>query len=214
MNKRITELDSYGQYVFVTDEDNNLYVWSAYGNDRATVNPTLFDKDEAVELLYGVVNNETRKQFYKESSIVYKNGKFYELSSNGVTEVERNYSQHYIGGIGKITEIVGEYEFKTDEDIIYRLIPTGVDTYSIEETTTVTDFTTATPDEPVQIDGVTIKKQVKHKALDNKGNLYVWDTNTGLDKEVTGYVNLTDEHFSVDPVYNQGDGWVVIKGSN
>ena len=214
MNKRITELDSYGQYVFVTDEDNNLYVWSAYGNDRATVNPTLFDKDEAVELLYGVVNNETRKQFYKESSIVYKNGKYYELSSNGVTEVERDYSKHYIGGIGKITEIVGEYEFKTELGTIYRLIPTGVDTYSIEETTTVTDFSTATPDEPVQIDGVTIKKQVKHKALDNKGNLYVWDTNTGLDKEVTGYVNLTDEHFSVDPVYNQGDGWVVIKGSN
>ena len=218
--KTITSIEKNGNYIFVTDSENNLYMWATtLSNTRIGTTPALFDKDDALVTLYGEANNENRKKYCTESELFYKDGEFYRVAKTGITHVSEDdadiaFTANYFDGIGKITEVVGEYEFKTDEDKIYRIVLNDVNTYAIEETSLPTEFSTATPETSIEIEGVTIKKQVKHKALDNNGNLYVWDVNTGINKEINGYLNLTGERYVIDPIYNHGDGWVVIKGSN
>lgn len=228
----------HDQTFIATDSEDNLYIW---GNMVQSKRPLKFDMfDEQVMEVYGVVNNDTRKQFIRlvHDSLEIKNEwlstlynsrkleTLVEVEGRGIyrikiTSVVRNesvaiecsrvsYSDSYLGGMGELTEVVGENEVKTSTGIIYRLIPTGVDTFATSITDTPTEFVTDHSTEPITIEGANIIKQTPHKALDDKGNLYVWDTYTGLGKDTDGVVSINEEQYSVEPIYSNTNGWMVI----
>lgn len=206
---------SWGGVILGITTDNEAYYIKGYWSDKSP--RSLSYNDSSVSTVYGAdnVDNAHRIQIFNEPSLTYSNGKFFLIDRDGSAyETPRNYLEHYYNGVGIIDEIIGEYDFKNTDGKMYRITPTGVNKYSIGEITSPMEFTTATPGDPITVDGATIVKQVKHKALDSEGNLYVWDTHTGLIDETEGVVCLTDTVNSVDPVYNEGNGWTVIQGSN
>ena len=224
----IASLERIGNTVLITDNEGKLY--ACEGLSTATYSSAeLFTKyDEIVQELYGEVTNETRKQLVsvlatagvtKTSSlskaIIRRNNKTYQLQieNSELTCKEINLTGEYINGIGNIQSVVGEYEVQTEDGKMYRLTPNGVDSYTLSEVSEATDFTTATPDEPVTLEGVNVVKQTAHKALDDQGNLYVWDEYTGLTTETQGTVNLTEREYDVEPVYLHSNGWSIIKSN-
>ena len=119
----------------------------------------------------------------------------------------------FLNGIGKIDSVVEEDEIKTKDWKIYKITPTQDGKYTIAEVETTTEFSTAEPDETITIKGVNIIKQTKHKALDDEGNLYVWNSYTGLKKYINEVTCLTKEEYSIDPIYLHGNGWSIITAS-
>lgn len=215
-NKKFTNVEKHGTALLGTTTTGELYFIEEYYTSYDT-SPKLLDNDEVVAQVYGQenVDDAHKIKLFDEPGIVYSNGKFFNVQYGiRATETEKNWLQHYYDGIGIITEVVGEYDVKNSDGEIYRLTPTGIDTVTYEKVTESIPFSTATPDEAIDVPGATIVKQVKHKALDSKGNLYVWDTHTGLVDETEGVVCLTDTVNSIGPVYNEGNGWTVIQGSN
>ncbi len=211
----------YDSDIYLECIDGIIYKMSLYDNSMTEVT----DKyDELIKFTYGVdeVTTEQRKEAIisglDSKSPVKKDGKVYIVTTDSEDKYiykEVKNPDQYIGGIGTITEVVGENEIKTSSGKIYQLVPSGTDSFTINETDTPTEFTTGRLAEPtVTIDGTTVVEQTPHKALDIRGNLFVWDTYTGLTKETEGIVNLTEEELSVEPIYSHTNGWTVVVTSH
>lgn len=123
-----------------------------------------------------------------------------------------NISESELSNIATIDAVVGEYEVRNTEGTIYRLVPSGTTSYTRQEVSEATPFSTDTPVSPISIDEVTFVKQTQHKALDDKGNLYVWDRFAGVaDYNYSeGILNLTGTEYTSDAVYSTVNGWTVI----
>lgn len=213
--KQIKDIEKVGGTIFITDSDGVIYAITSkdmYNN----VNPHIYTEgDYIAEALYGEATNETRRKVIDKmktnSYLFVENGKAY-LNQNGACK-ESVYMNEFLNGIGKIDSVVGEDEIKTKDGKIYKITPTQDGKYTIAEVETTTEFSTAEPDETITIKGVNIIKQTKHKALDDEGNLYVWDSYTGLKKYINEVTCLTKEEYSKEPIYLHGNGWSIITAS-
>ena len=213
--KQIKDIENIGSTTFITDSDGVIYAMNLTDISN-NANPHIYTEgDYIVEALYGEVTNETRRKVIDKmkinSSLFVENGKAY-LDQNGVCK-EHICMNEFLNGIGRTDSVVGEDEIKTKDGKIYKITPTQDGKYTIAEVETTTEFSTANPDETITIDGVNIVKQTKHKALDDKGNLYVWDSYTGLQKKINEVTCLTKEEYSIDPIYLHGNGWSIITAS-
>ena len=69
--------------------------------------------------------------------------------------------------------------------------------------------------DPVTIPGVNVVDYAKYKALDDEGNLYVWDKYTGGYQEISdnpeGAVNTTENEYIVEPLVVHSNGWSAIQ---
>lgn len=213
--KQIKDIEKVGGTIFITDSDGVIYAITSkdmYNN----VNPHIYTEgDYIAEALYGEATNETRRKVIDKmktnSYLFVENGKAY-LNQNGACK-ESVYMNEFLNGIGKIDSVVGEDEIKTKDGKIYKITPTQDGKYTIAEVETTTEFSTAEPDETITIKGVNIIKQTKHKALDDEGNLYVWNSYTGLKKYINEVTCLTKEEYSIEPIYLHGNGWSIITAS-
>lgn len=209
------EYDYNKSRVFITDSEGVIYAITITDISKNN-NPHIYTEEDYIsEVLYGEVTNETRKKVIDKMkinlSLFVENGKAY-LDQNGVCK-ESICMNEFLNGIGRTDSVVGEDEIKTKDGKIYKITPTQDGKYTIAEVETTTEFSTADPDETITIDGVNIVKQTKHKALDDKGNLYVWDSYTGLQKKINEVTCLTKEEYSIDPIYLHGNGWSIITAS-
>lgn len=227
--KDIDMIGNQGTYsgliiVFAEDSQGNLYAWDGIANSTTPVLFTAYD--ETIKKLYGEVNNETRKEFalllakndivsvtstnialFQNETSLYK----LQFVDSVLTCTENPYTEdEFIGGIGKIVSVVGEDEIQTSDGTIYKLESTNMTEFTIEKTEKATPFKELEI-EPVEIEDVNIIKQTKYKALDDKGNLYVWDNYCGLSSILSGIVCLTNEQYYVKPIYSRTNGWSVIK---
>ncbi|MBR2240285.1 MAG: hypothetical protein IJ890_02725 [Clostridia bacterium] len=222
-NQKVTDLENINGTMIITGENGKLY---GYQGVHGTTMGEFTFYDDFIQDVYGEVNNDLRIQVarefirfnYPQSNFATKylstNGDIYDVSLyNGVLTWSKTKLSGDYFGVGKVSRVVGEYEFEDSYGDIYRVIPTGVSSYTVEKTTNITPFQTAEPTEEIQIDGVEIVKQTQHKALDSNGNLYVWDEYTGLSQDREGVINLTDTQYSIEPIYSHGNGWSVIKRS-
>ena len=207
-------------YVFAECSDGSLY---RVNNST----PVLItdQNDDLIRFLYNVdeVTNDQRMEIINADLDYRKSGKVnnkicnfgYDYSTHTYSYTEIKNPDEYVGGIGKIVEVVGENEIKTVNGNMYNVVPSGTDSFNIIGTNAATEFTTGRLAEPtVTIDGTTVVEQTPHKALDIRGNLFVWDTYTGLTKETEGIVNLTEEELSVEPIYSHTNGWTVVVTSH
>ena len=224
--KQIEDIEKIGNTVLMTDSDGILYAAFGIGNDDDFFEPCVFTQyDEIITRFYGEATNETRKQFVNDLNakkltdsnitIFAKDGKTYELKFVDKQLVcnEISYTSEYVNGLGNLDSVVGEFEVKAEDGKIYRFTPDGVDSYTLSEVTETTEFSTATPDETVTLDGINVVKQTAHKALDDKGNLYVWGDYTGLvekPEDATEVVSLTETEYSIKPIYLRSNGWSII----
>ncbi|MBR2241354.1 MAG: hypothetical protein IJ890_08280 [Clostridia bacterium] len=224
--KQIEDIEKIGNTVLMTDSDGILYAAFGIGNDDSFFEPCVFTQyDEIITRFYGEATNETRKQFVNDLNakkltdsnitIFAKDGKTYELKFVDKQLVcnEISYTSEYVNGLGNLDSVVGEFEVKAEDGKIYRFTPDGVDSYTLSEVTETTEFSTATPDETVTLDGINVVKQTAHKALDDKGNLYVWGDYTGLvekPEDATEVVSLTETEYSIKPIYLRSNGWSII----
>lgn len=222
-NMKIVEMDKISNRYFITNDQGDMYTWKGgnYSSQMDAPIPELCSKyDDALIELYGEVNNDIRKQFFTSpmsttsGGLFLKNGQVYKVRLVG-SEIEiTNYSQQkYLNGIGNITSVVGEREIQAEDGTIYQVVATGTDTYELQKVDAATPFETADPDETVDLPGINVVKQTKHKALDDQGKLYVWDEYTGLVEDTTGVVCLTEVEYQVEPVYSTSNGWSVVKSS-
>ena len=222
-NQKVTDFENINGTMIITGENGKLY---GYQGVHGTTMGEFTFYDDFIQDVYGEVNNDLRIQVTREftrfnrpranyaTKYLSTNGDVYDVSLyNGVLTWSRTKLSENYFGVGKVSRVVGEYEFEDIFGDIYRVTPTGVNIYTVEKTTNITPFQTAEPTEEIQIDGVEIVKQTQHKALDSNGNLYVWDEYTGLSKDTEGVVNLTDTEYSVEPIYSHGNGWSVVKRS-
>ncbi len=198
---------------YAIDENDNLYRWTTAAGE-----PTLFTQyDNIIATYYGEATNENRIKFLEEGipSIIKKDDGIFNVNcdytNDTLTYTPFKFTdEKTVGGLGNINQVVGENEVQTEEGKIYRITPEGTSSYTIEETTTTTLF--ATPEiQEIQIEGANIVKQTKYKALDDEGNLYVWDDYTGISNTFEGVLCLTDEQYYVAPIYTRSNGWSVIK---
>jgi len=222
--KQIEKIEKIGSTIFMTDSDGVLY--AAYGIATDDFRPCVFTQyDEIITRFYGEATNETRKQFVNDLNakkltdsyitIFAKDGKTYELKFVDKQLVcnEISYTSEYVNGLGNFDSVVGEYEVRAEDGKIYRFTPDGDNAYTLSEVTETTEFSTATPDETVTLDGINVVKQTAHKALDDKGNLYVWGDYTGLvekPEDATEVVSLTETEYSIKPIYLRSNGWSII----
>ena len=229
---------SYGIYDYAIDSDNNLYTrfsnntWNTSNGSYS--NWELFTKyDNAVEKIYGEVNNENRIEFLnqvtKQTScgspvnIVGTTGRMFINKSNNVylidvepdsaevIDLNAKYGGKRVNGVGTIENVVGENEVQTTDGKIYRIIEDENSNITLEEVQDVTPFENPEIDD-IEIEGADIIGRSKYKALDADGNLFVWNKRTGLSKEVETPVCLNNEEYYVEPIYSHGNGWSIVKG--
>lgn len=222
----VKDINMIGGTIFIIDENDVMYAWFGFGSTSLGVEFTT-EYDEIVEKLYGEVNNDNRKKLIKlldDNNITSKTATGVALykADTGLYKVQFENSKltctqvnpaesEYIGGIGKIEKVVGEDEIQTSLGKTYKVKATSSTAFTIDETTEVTPFTNEGV-KPVEIEGVNIVKQTTYKALDDKGNLYVWGGKyTGLSTALDGIVCLTNEQYYVKPIYSNTNGWSVIK---
>ena len=213
--KKYENVEYYGKHIILTTKATETQEKQLYSVAEAA-DPVLVDNDATVELIYGSenVDDAHRKELFAHSTHVeYFNNKYYRIS-NGKTAYEYllDYLLSRVNGIGVIEEVVGEYEVRNSDGAIYSLVPKTVSTYQRRLVSEVTPFSSDTPISPISIDGVTFVKQTQHKALDNKGNLYVWDRCAGLaDYNYNdGIFNLSGTQYTSEPVYSAVSGWTVV----
>ena len=221
-NKEITDIQYANNVYSFVDEDGKVYCYAVTDTASIFATTTLkefTDFDEAIEKIYGEVTTQNKLDIiansYESDSVCYvanNSGDAYSIQKNEdeITVALMNVSRESIDGVGTIVNVIGEYEFAAKDGRKYKVTPTGVSEYEIAETDTATPYQTAEPDSSVQLEGVTVVKQTQHKALDNKGNLYVWGEYTGLEEETTEPFNMTEDYV-VEPVYYNGSGWTVIQ---
>lgn len=130
------------------------------------------------------------------------------VSQEKITELQ---TTQYIG-IGAITEIIDDTHIKTSDNKIYEISDNGTFTY----VDSYTPGAAPTYTEPA-IPGVTVVDYSNYKALDDEGNLYVWNQYTGGFKNVgstsTDAINISEEEYTVAPVMLDSDGWSAIRAS-
>ena len=222
--KQIENIEKVGSTALMTDTEGILYAAGGIATDN--FRPCVFTQyDEIITRFYGEATNETRKQFVNDLNakkltdsnitIFAKDGKTYELKFVDKQLVcnEVSYTAEYVNGLGNLDSVVGEYEVRAVDGKIYRFTPDGDNAYTLSEVTETTEFSTATPDETVTLDGINVVKQTAHKALDDKGNLYVWGDYTGLvekPEDATEVVSLTETEYSIKPIYLRSNGWSII----
>jgi len=222
--KQIENIEKVGSTALMTDTEGILYAAGGIATDN--FRPCVFTQyDEIITRFYGEATNETRKQFVNDLNaktltasnitIFAKDGKTYELKFVDKQLVcnEISYTSEYVNGLGNLDSVVGEYEVRAEDGKIYRFTPDGDNAYTLSEVTETTEFSTATPDETVTLDGINVVKQTAHKALDDKGNLYVWGDYTGLvekPEDATEVVSLTETEYSIKPIYLRSNGWSII----
>lgn len=127
-----------------------------------------------------------------------------------VNELNERYTTRETTGT-IITEVLDETHVKSDFDEIYELSSDG----------TITRLDSYTPGEPkvyepVTIPGVNVVDYSTYKALDDKGNLYVWSRCLGgmksnINDTSAEAVNITEEEYFINPIYTTGNGWTAIK---
>lgn len=222
-NKTIVEFKLLRNCYIAVDSEGNVYKWATSDTTNVHTRKAMTDYsnyEEALTTIYGEANAENMvkllndsKQVTKTQDVVTYNGELYSITRDGtkVVATEMDASKQYLNGIGAITDVVGEYEIKTSDGRIYRVNPISTKDYELSRTRTTTPFETAEPDTSVVLDGINVKKQTQHKALDTEGNLYAWDEYTGLIKDTDGVVNVTEEEYSIEPIYVNSTGWTVIR---
>lgn len=213
----IGEFSSDTSYIdgtgYIVEGDGTVIAWGRFTNNSEYHNYT--EHDDIITTIYGEATKENKLKFLEKLNssmpIVQKVGDItYVVRYDGSKVICTNLVKEYINGLGRINQVVGENEVKTEEGKIYRIIPEGTLSYIIEETTTTTLF--ATPEvEEKQIEGANIVKQTTYKALDDAGKLYVWDDYTGISNTFEGVLCLTDEQYYIAPIYSKSNGWSVIK---
>ena len=222
-NKTIVEFKLLRNCYIAVDSEGNVYKWATSDTTNVHTRKAMTDYsnyEEALTTIYGEAKAENMmkllndsKQVTKTQDVVTYNGELYSITRDGtkVVATEMDASKQYLNGIGAITDVVGEYEIKTSDGRIYRVNPISTKDYELSRTRTTTPFETAEPDTSVVLDGINVKKQTQHKALDTEGNLYAWDEYTGLIKDTDGVVNVTEEEYSIEPIYVNSTGWTVIR---
>ena len=231
--KTITNIGYAGPTILAETSDGTVYGWNWGSGLAQSTTPTVFNEyDVAINKLFGKTDFEAKLAFIKlatNKGVTVKmstntfgydytavDGKAYELKFNNgtleMTDATGKYASTYVGGKGLITEVVGEWQVKSENGTTYVVVPSGTSSFDLNETTTLTDISEGEAI-TVQVDGATIVKQTEHKALDSNGNLYVWTTKTGLPGNSDEVVNLTTKEYYTEPVYYRGNGWTVIRSS-
>lgn len=206
--KQLKDIQVIGTDFIVIDIDDNMYAW---GESSST--PILCTQyDDIILKLFGEVNNENRIKYLqmKATCGIHKIGNtFYNINTGEVYDYTK---EQYINGIGKIEGVVGEWEIQTQDGTIYQVRPTSALQFVVEKVEQATDFVNVEVD-PIEIEGANIVKQTKYKALDDKGNLYVWDDYTGLSYGASfdGVLCLTNEQYYIKPIYSNSNGWSIIR---
>lgn len=219
--KEIVNIEYINKTILAEDSEGNLYAWGYFADNT----PSLFTHSDDIvrSVLKEEPNNENRIKVLKMLSIpsysqnslisvVYQNGE--ELYNYTINTTERkvesiksfNLTKQYLGE-GTIEEILDNSHVKLTDGTILQIRENGEVSY-------VTEYTpnTEQPEEiqPVQIEGVNIVKQTKYKALDDNGNLYVWDKYTGFISAKEGIINTTTTEYDVEPIYSCTNGWSII----
>lgn len=209
----LNDIEIINNTVLATTKDGRLYAWAGMSNSEV---PVFYDMyDDIIEELFGVANNDTRKEFTKnvpQNGLFFANDKVYKLETinSELTYAEVSYTEQFINGFAKIQKVVGEDEIQTEDGTIYKVVSTDGITFDLQQTEEKTPFKEEEITE-IEIEGVNLIKQTKYKALDDKGNLYVWDTYKGLANNLEGIVCLTNQEYYVEPIYSHSNGWSVIK---
>lgn len=206
----IDEIIPYGSYGYIKAKDGKIYTLG--GKEYIDINT----HKELIEEIYGEMNNENISKFIRllqtQNQCIRRADKWYEISleNSEVKLTEIDFAKENINKGIKLTKVVGENEVQAEDGTIYQIKPTSESTYEmvkVDETTPFEEYEI----EPIEIEGSEIIKQTKYKALDDKGNLYVWDNYRGLTTTLSGVICLTNEKYYVEPIYLHSNGWTVIR---
>lgn len=198
---------------YLKEKDGKIYTTAG----KEYIDTTASEEyEELIEELYGEVNNENISNFNNELDLgniyIKIDNKWYRASIEDlkVKLTEVDFAKENINKGIKLTKVVGENEVQAEDGTIYQIKPSNASRYEMVKVDEATPFEEYEI-EPIEIEGSKIIKQTKYKALDDKGNLYVWDNYKGLTTTLNGVICLTNEKYYVEPIYLHSNGWTVIR---
>lgn len=215
--------------------DNTLYVWGSntglYNSITSPVCTTTrneYNTNAPMKANNVVINVPEDNALYgvkfdsliNDKFAIDKNGAIWYFTVSGpahkLSGETITYKKENVNTTSTVAEVVGENEVRMENGDIVSLVPTGTNTWTYTCVDEATEYTTATSSTPISIDEVVIKNQTPHKALGTNGKLYVWGQYTGIEdyKDSDGIVCLTEEQYTVRPVYSHTNGWVSIQATH
>lgn len=213
--KTVVELNVYKDIVYAIDSENNVYRWTT--NEYAIRATCLSDVCRQYEDKFGTFDKDKVINIIKANcdNIIMRSNdnKIYTLRDMKTFEV-CSFEDELYGGIGRIVNVVGSKYIQTENGKIYNIVENYNGTITLSNVESVPENDVIEQDEDlVEIPGANIVKKLKYKALDSNGNLYVWDSYTGIYEEMIGPINLTETEYSVKPIVIRGNGWTIIKNN-
>lgn len=217
--KCLSDDSNYALYgIEISEIFNDNYLKAKDGKIYTIAGKEYIDSNEHKELIekiYGEMNNESISNFVsllRYNSCIKMDNKWYKISleNSEVKLTEIDFTKENINKGIKLTKVVGENEVQAEDGTIYQIKPTSESTYEMVKVDEATPFEEYEI-KPIEIEGSNIIKQTKYKALDDKGNLYVWDNYKGLTTTLSGVICLTNEKYYVEPIYLHSNGWTVIR---
>ena len=209
-----------GQYVI--DSDGVGYYLESYAGDAAT---KLDNLDEISNLVYGDTTIEHKKLvtdiYANKGNIIELNGSNWIMlfDYSGIIKLKEN-SYEYLKldkyQYGEIKNIISNKYFETTAGKVYEISEKGEISIVKNTYTKIEDMVFSKFEEKyestfnIKIPNVNIVQSTRYKALDDKGNLYVWEKYTG-GYETTDIICTTLNKYIIEPTKQIVNGWTIVQ---